>query len=105
MHNVKKDLANAILLSFPNPDSPLALFSDAPDYAVGSVLQQFEEDSWKPLAFFSKKLTNAQKVYSTYDRELLGIYLSIKQFKHILEERQFTIYTDQTFDVCFSAKE
>ncbi|GBN48949.1 Retrovirus-related Pol polyprotein from transposon 17.6 [Araneus ventricosus] len=90
----KKDLANATLLSFPNPDSPLAFFTDASDYAVGSVLQQFEEDCWKPLAFFSKKLTNAQKGYSTYDRELLGIYLSIKQFKHILEGRQFTIYTD-----------
>ncbi|GBN76389.1 Transposon Ty3-I Gag-Pol polyprotein [Araneus ventricosus] len=90
----KKYLANATLLSFPNPDSPLALFTDASDYAVGSVLQQFEEDCWKPLAFFSKKLTNAQKGYSTYDRELLGIYLSIKQFKNILEGRQFTIYTD-----------
>ncbi|GBN61404.1 Retrovirus-related Pol polyprotein from transposon opus [Araneus ventricosus] len=91
----KKDLANATLLSFPNPDSPLFLFNDASDYAVGSVLQKFEEDCWKPLAFFSKKLTNAQKRYSTYDRELLGIYLSIKQFKHILEGRQFTIYADQ----------
>ncbi|GBN27325.1 Retrovirus-related Pol polyprotein from transposon 297 [Araneus ventricosus] len=67
----RKDLANATLLSFPNLDSPLALFTDASDYAVGSVLQQFEEDSWKPFAFFSKKLTNAQKGYSTYDRELL----------------------------------
>ncbi|GBO03278.1 Transposon Ty3-I Gag-Pol polyprotein [Araneus ventricosus] len=90
----KKDLANATLLSFPNLASSLALFSDASDYAVGSVLQQFEEDSWKPLAFFSKNLTNAQKGYNTYDRELLGIYLFIKQFKHILEERQFTMYTD-----------
>ncbi|GBL89877.1 Transposon Ty3-I Gag-Pol polyprotein [Araneus ventricosus] len=90
----KKDLANAALLSFPNPDSPLALFTDASDYSVGYLLQQFEEDCWKTLAFFSKKLTNAQKGYSTYDRELLGIYLSIKQFKHILEGRQFTIYTD-----------
>ncbi|GBO05210.1 Retrovirus-related Pol polyprotein from transposon 17.6 [Araneus ventricosus] len=74
--------------------NPMALFRDASDYAVGSILQQLEEDSWKPLAFFSKKLTNAQEGYSTYDREPLGIYLSIKQVKHILEGRQFTIYTD-----------
>ncbi|GBN16157.1 hypothetical protein AVEN_64723-1 [Araneus ventricosus] len=71
-----------------------SIFTDASDYAVGSVLQQFEEDSWKPLALFSKKLTNAQKGHSTYDRELLGIYLPIKQFKHILEGRQFTMYAD-----------
>ncbi|GBM43920.1 hypothetical protein AVEN_125112-1 [Araneus ventricosus] len=66
----KIDLANATLLSFPNPDSLLALFSDASDYAVGSVLQQFEEDSWNALAFFPRRLTNAQKGYSTYGREL-----------------------------------
>ncbi|GBN01519.1 hypothetical protein AVEN_191743-1 [Araneus ventricosus] len=70
------------------------LFTDASDYAVGFVLQQFEEDSWKPLPFFSKKLTNAENGCGTYNRELIGIYLSIKQFKHILEKRQFTIHTD-----------
>ncbi|GBN65000.1 hypothetical protein AVEN_175647-1 [Araneus ventricosus] len=63
----EKDLANATLLTFPNLDSPLALVTDASDQAIGSILQQFEEDSWKPLAFFSKKLTNAQEGYSTYD--------------------------------------
>ncbi|GFW58710.1 transposon Tf2-6 polyprotein [Trichonephila clavipes] len=35
-----------------------------------------------------------KKNYSTYDRELLGIYLSVKQFKHLLEGRNFVIYTD-----------
>ncbi|GBN00348.1 hypothetical protein AVEN_270119-1 [Araneus ventricosus] len=44
----KKDLANDTLLSLPNPDSPLALFSDASDYAVGGVLQQFEETFRNP---------------------------------------------------------
>ncbi|GBN35451.1 Transposon Tf2-9 polyprotein [Araneus ventricosus] len=80
-------------LNFSTPGSPLALFTDASDHAFGSVLQQFEEDSWKPLAFFSRKLSNAHKGYSTYYKELLGIYLSIKQFKHILERRHFTVCT------------
>ncbi|GFW91468.1 transposon Tf2-8 polyprotein [Trichonephila clavipes] len=30
----------------------------------------------------------------TYDRELLGIYLSVKHFKHLLEGNDFVIYTD-----------
>ncbi|GFX53757.1 retrovirus-related Pol polyprotein from transposon opus [Trichonephila clavipes] len=71
----KQDLANATLLSFPDPDLQLALFTDASNFAIGSVLQQFEAGNWKPISFFLKKLTNAQKNYSTYDRELLGIYL------------------------------
>ncbi|GFX14754.1 hypothetical protein TNCV_1484981 [Trichonephila clavipes] len=89
----KQDLAHATLLSFPDPNLQLALFTDASNFAIGSLLQQFEAGSWKPISFFSKKLTEAQKNYSTYDRELLGIYLSVEQFKH-LEGRNFVIYTD-----------
>ncbi|GFV51168.1 retrovirus-related Pol polyprotein from transposon 297 [Trichonephila clavipes] len=90
----KQDLAHATLLRFPDPNLQLALFTDASNFAIGSVLQQFEARNWKPISCFSKKLTEAQKNYSTYDRELLGIYLSVKQFKHLLEGRNFVIYTD-----------
>ncbi|GBO02192.1 Transposon Ty3-I Gag-Pol polyprotein [Araneus ventricosus] len=90
----KNDLANATLLSFPNSELPLSLFTDASDTAIGPVLQQYENSTWKPIAFYSKKLNDTQQNYSTYDRELLGIYLSVKHFKHYLEGRTFTIYTD-----------
>ena len=90
----KHDLANAALLCFPTPGLPLSLCTDASDWAIGSVLQQFEEGNWRPIAFYSKKLNDAQRVYSTYDRELLGVYLSVKHFKHMLEGREFVILTD-----------
>ncbi|GFY19339.1 transposon Tf2-8 polyprotein [Trichonephila clavipes] len=67
---------------------------DASDFAVGAVLQQLENERWKPIAFYSKKLNETQTRYSTYDRELLGIYLSVKHFKHLLEGNDFIIYTD-----------
>ncbi|GFX57029.1 transposon Ty3-I Gag-Pol polyprotein [Trichonephila clavipes] len=63
-------------------------------FTVGSVPQQFENEDWKPIAFYSKKLNDTQRRYSTYDRELLGIYLSVKHFKHLLEGNESTIYTD-----------
>lgn len=90
----KHDIANAALLAFPNSELPLALCTDASNFAVGSVLQQLENGNWRPIAFFSQKLSQSQKVYSTYDRELLGIYLSVKKFKHLLEARDFIIFTD-----------
>ncbi|GFV99145.1 hypothetical protein TNCV_1511181 [Trichonephila clavipes] len=67
---------------------------NASDFAVGAVLQQLENESWKPIAFYSKKLNETQTRYSTYDRELLGIYLSVKHFKHLLEGNNFVIYTN-----------
>lgn len=90
----KSDLANAALLTFPQPDCPLCLHTDASDWAIGAVLQQYEAGNWKPIAFYSKKMNDTQKAYSTYDRELLAIYLSVKQYKFMLEGRVFKIFTD-----------
>ncbi|GFU24533.1 transposon Tf2-8 polyprotein [Trichonephila clavipes] len=56
--------------------------------------ENLENEGWKPIAFYPKKLNDIQRRYSTYDRELLGIYLSVKHFKHLLEGNDFTIYTD-----------
>ena len=61
---------------------------------MGAVLQQRTQDSWRPLAFFSKKMSTAQQKYSAYDRELLAIYEAVKHFRHMLEARHFMIFTD-----------
>jgi cleavage and polyadenylation specificity factor subunit 1 len=36
----------------------------------------------------------AQQKYSAYDCELLAIYEAVKHFRHMLEARHFTIFTD-----------
>jgi cleavage and polyadenylation specificity factor subunit 1 len=90
----KTSLSRANLLAHPDPSEPLALVTDAFSSAMGAVLQQHVENAWQPLAFFSKKLNNAQQKYSAHDRELLAIYEAVKYFRHMLEERHFTIFTD-----------
>lgn len=76
------------------PNAPLSLVSDASDHVVGATLQQLVNKEWQPLAFFSRKLSTAEKKYGTYDRELLAIYLAVKHLLHMIEGRVFTIYTD-----------
>lgn len=90
----KESLSKAVLLSYPAPNTPLAIMCDASDRAVGAVLQQKVENRWQPLSFFSKKLSPAQKKYSAYDRELTAIYLALKFFLHMVEGREFIIFTD-----------
>lgn len=92
----KQSLIQTTTLAHPTPNSNLALVTDASNVALGASLEQQEpgDMSWRPLAFFSKKLSNAEKNYSTYDRELLAIYSAIKFFRHILEGRNFVIKTD-----------
>ena len=68
--------------------------TDASDYAVGAVLQQYVDQQWCPIAYFSKKLKQSETKYSTYYRKLLAIYLAIKHFRHFIEGRTFTVFTD-----------
>ena len=90
----KAALAHASLLFHPVPNAPLQLMVDASDVGVGGVLQQLIESTWKPLSFFSKRLQPAETKYSTFGRELLATYLSVKHFRHLLEGRPFVILTD-----------
>ena len=92
--DIKNALANASLLFHPFPDAPTAVMTDASDVAVGAVLQQYVNGKWCPLSFFSKALKPAEMKYSTYDRELLAIYLTIKHFRYFLEGRNFHVLTD-----------
>lgn len=92
--DVKHSLANATLLNFPKKNARLNIATDASDTDIGGVLQQFVNDVWEPLAFFSRKLNPAQTKYSTFDRELLAIYSAIKHFQHFVEGQDFHIITD-----------
>ncbi|KAK3797489.1 hypothetical protein RRG08_040971 [Elysia crispata] len=90
----KAALADATRLSHPKSGASISLTSDASDQAVGAVLEQYVDGFWQPLAFFSKQLRLPEQKYSTFDRELLALYLAIQHFKYLLEERSFTMFTD-----------
>lgn len=90
----KQLLRNATLLHYPDPSKPLALFVDASNTAAGAVLQQKSGDDWQPLGFYSEKFIKAVQNYSTFGRELAAKKMAVKHFRHFVEGRQFTIFTD-----------
>ena len=90
----KRALANASLLSYPKADAPTCLMTDATDTVVGAVLQQYVNGTWCPISFFSRKMTPAETHYTTFDRELLAVYLAIQHFRHFLEGRYFHVLTN-----------
>ncbi|KAL1258854.1 hypothetical protein QQF64_009431 [Cirrhinus molitorella] len=81
--STKQALAVAAMLAHPLPDSPIAITTDASDFAVG-----------QPLAFFSRKLHPNEQKCSMFDRELLGLYLAIRHFRFSLEGQHFTAFVD-----------
>lgn len=90
----KTIISNATLLTHPKPDAKLILQVNTSDFAIGGALFQVMETTLQPLAFFSRKLSPAESNYSAYDKELLAAYASIRQFRHMLEARNFSLFTD-----------
>ena len=77
--------------------------TDATSVAVGTVLQQ-SVDHWCPIAFFSTKLKPAEIQYSTFDRELLAIYLAIKYFRHCVEGHEFHVINHKPLTFALTSK-
>ena len=93
--DIKYKLANVPYICHPDPTcNSLELTTDASNTAVGAVLHKISGQTRNPIGFFSKKLSDSQKKYSTYDRELLAIYLSVQHFRHQIESKVVTVRTD-----------
>ncbi|GBM66659.1 Transposon Ty3-G Gag-Pol polyprotein [Araneus ventricosus] len=59
--NCINDLKEATHLAPPDSNAAIILMTDASDRAIGGCMQQREGDSWKPLGFFSRKLSTAEQ--------------------------------------------
>ena len=57
---------------------------------TGAVIMQ----EGKPLTFFSRKFTSAQRNYTTTEKELLSIVETLKEFQNILLGYEIEIFTD-----------
>ena len=93
-NSLKKSLCDATELRFPVPGAPLSITADASSTAIGAVLHQTVDEEIQPLAFFSRNLSDCEKRYSTFDRELLAIFASTKKWKGYISGAKLTVFTD-----------
>jgi hypothetical protein len=80
-----------------DPDRPQEVAADASDYAMGAELSQVGRDGkTRPIAFFSKKFSDAELNYEIHDKELLAIVRAMDEWRHYLEgaKYQVTVYSD-----------
>ncbi|KAK0176848.1 hypothetical protein PV328_000950 [Microctonus aethiopoides] len=90
----QRTIIQATRLAFLDPVGSLFMKTDTSDTTISAALQQLHENIWRPLAFFSRKLSPTETRYSNYDRELLAIFSAIKFFQHVLQDRHLIIQTN-----------
>ena len=87
---VKTNIARDVVLAYPDYDKVFEVYTDASSTQLGSVITQ----SNRPLAFFSRKLSETQQRYSVTEIELLAIVETLKEFKGMLWGQKLVVYTD-----------
>jgi hypothetical protein len=87
---IKQLLTEAPILQLPNFGVPFEVACDASHSGIGGVLSQ----SGHPIAYFSEKLNDARRRYSTYDLELYALVQSLKHWRHYLIHSEFVLFTD-----------
>ena len=90
---LKRAFITAPILKYFNPNKPCIIETDSSDFAIGGVISQYDDDNnlLHPIAFFSRKLTTAERNYEIYDKELLSIITAFKEWRAYLEGSQFQI--------------
>jgi RNase H-like domain found in reverse transcriptase len=87
---VKQTLGKNIVLTFPDFKKPFEIYTDASKVQLGAVIKQ----EGKPLAFYSRKLSDAQTRYTVTELEFLSIVETLQEYRTILLGPIIKVYKD-----------
>ena len=94
---LKHNFASKPILTMWDPNRPTRLEVDASGFATGGILlQRLDDDLWHPVAYRSQSMIDAKRNYEVYDKEMLAIVRTLKDWQHYLEglPQPFDIITD-----------
>lgn len=77
---------------------------DASDYAVGTILGQWVDKKSHAIYYTNKVLSEAQKNYTTSEKELLAVVFAINKFRSYLVGSKVIVYTDHVVIRCLLSK-
>ena len=83
-------LSKETLLRYLDFSKEFKIYTDASKKHLGAVIAQ----DGKPIAFYSRRLTDAQTRYTTTERELLPIVETLKEIRSILLGQRIVIHTN-----------
>jgi hypothetical protein len=74
------------------PAKPILLQTDTSGFVIAGILNQYDISGvLRPVKFYSWKCSSAEQNYDTYDRELLAIVETQKQWRHYLEGANYKV--------------
>ena len=93
---LKSHLTTAPIVRAPNWQLPFEVMCDASDLAIGAVLGQREDGKPHVVYYASKTLNEAQRNYTTIEKELLAVVYALDKFRAYLVGSDIVIFTDHS---------
>ncbi|CAM5077234.1 unnamed protein product [Eretmochelys imbricata] len=94
---VKDLIVRSPELALFSPALPTIVTTDASDYGLGAVLTQLHKDNTEStVAFASRTLNNAERKYSTVEKEALACVWTTEKWRTYLWGRTFKLLTDHS---------
>ena len=87
---LKTALTQAPILAYPDFTQPFQLATDASNDAIGMVLGQKHNGKEVVIAYAGRKLSPAERNYSTTEREALSVVDGVRHFQPYLYGRKFS---------------
>jgi len=94
---LKRIFTTKPVLAAPDLDKEFRVEADISNYATGGVLSmKCSNELWRLVAFISKSLSDMERNYEIYDKEVLAIVRCLEVWRHFLEgiTVKFEIWTD-----------
>lgn len=107
-NSLKRIMASEPVLKIYDPDLETELHTDASLEAISAILLQRnrEDGQLHPVYYMSRKTTDAQRKYTSYELEALAIIEGIKKFRPYLYGIKFKIVTDcSAFEMTLKKKD
>lgn len=95
LNKLKEKLVSTPILVYPYWNKIFHVHINASGIALGVVLAELRELNMDhPMYYASRKLSIAERNYTTIEREALAMVYSLQKFRHYLLGASFKIFTD-----------
>lgn len=92
---LKAALCSPPVLLVPDQSKPFVLNCDACKYAIGGTLQQDQGQGLQPVAYFSAKMSDAERNYDVREKEFMALLKACLHWRHYLHGMHpFTLLSD-----------
>ncbi|KAK7930380.1 hypothetical protein WMY93_006775 [Mugilogobius chulae] len=92
---LKEILSSPEVLAQYSNSADTRVAADASPYGIGAVLTQKQsDDSWRPVTYISRGLTDTERRYAQIEKEALAVTWACERLSSYLMGLQFTLITD-----------